>query len=237
MVRRAWIVGLVVFGLASASCGHHTPTSPTATSITIQSSGGLLFLGATEAFQAVITFSDGSTQTITAGTWNTDAPSIATVDATGHVTGLASGNVTIAVDAQGVHGTKAIRVLPNYGGTFVGNLFLVNCSSSGWTPSCSTIDDDLPHTLTFVLTQSGDSVTGTAAVAFLTTSISGTVASGGTLAINAIGTSLTKSYTETWNLASTTAGVITGTAHFDGADSASAAAHITFQANVSNAVR
>lgn len=237
MNRRGWIVGLVMVGLGATACGHHTPTAPTATSITIQSSSALLFLGVTEAFQAVITFSDGSTQTVTTGTWNTDAPAIATVDGTGHVTGVASGNVTIAVDAMGVHGTKAIRVLPNYGGTFTGNLLLVNCSSTGWTPTCSAIDDDLPHTLTFTLTQTGDTVTGTAAVVFVTTSITGTVATGGALTINAVGTNLTKSYTETWNLTSTTPGVITGTAHFDGTDSGSASQHISFQANVSNAVR
>jgi len=221
--------------LTAASCGS-SPAAPTVKVIAVQSSSGQLFLGVVEAFSAQETLSDGTTRAVTTGTWSSDAPAVASVDSTGRVTGKASGTATIIVDADGVRGTKLIRVLPNFGGSWSGGIFYGSCSSSGWSPGCSTIDDTLGHVVTMVFTQTGDSVTGTIVTPFITSSMSGTVAADGTLSFTSIGTSNTKTYTETWKLTIVTAGTITGPFHFDGKDSASTLSTFTIDGSVSNVV-
>jgi hypothetical protein len=220
MTRRLAAV-LVGGSLVCTIACQKSPAAPTVTAITVQSTSAQLFLGATETFTAVATLSNGTQPAVTDGVWSSDAPAIASVDGTGKVTGKASGSATISVDSQGTRGSKTIRVLPNYAGAATGTIFYGNCSSSGWTPGCSTIDDDLGHVATAALTQVGDTVSGTITAPFITSNFSGTINSGGGLSGTSTGVSGTKTYTATWTLTSVTAGVITGTFHMDGQDSAS----------------
>jgi hypothetical protein len=236
------VVWLLVAAFGLAGCGHHgsmTP-SPTATSVAIHSSGPTLFLGANETFTATITFSDGSTAAVTAGTWSTDAGAIATVDSTGKVTSHASGSVTVIVDASGVRGTKTIRVLPNYGGNWKGAYGIGNCRATGTLVfTCEDLDDTFPRQVTYVLTQTGDAVTGTWTMGFLSGTITATVAGDGTLAFvsTASPAGSTKHYTGTWHFSSTTDGVFSGTVDFTGNDSASVLSTLTFDAIISNVTR
>ncbi len=97
-----------------SSGGSATPApNPSAaiTAIEVKSSGPTLFLGTPETFTAVATLSTGATTTLSLVAWSTSAASVATVDArSGRVLGVASGEVTISVEYQGVRGSKAIRV-------------------------------------------------------------------------------------------------------------------------------
>lgn len=212
--------------------------SPTPTSIAVHSSGATLFLGANETFTATITFSDGSTASVTAGTWSTDAATIATVDSTGKVTGRASGSVTVIVDASGVRGTKTIRILPNYTGSWKGAYGIGNCRALGSMAfTCEDLDDVVPRQSTFVMTQTGDAVTGTWTMGFMTAPITATVAGDGSLSFISIATSGTKRYTGTWHLTCTADGVFNGTVDFTGNDSASVLSTLTFDAFVTNMTR
>lgn len=243
MSPRILRAGVFVSALAiAASCGHHsTPTGPTPTSLVITSSGPRLFLGVSETFTATITFSDGTTAAATSPAWSTDATSIATVDATGKVAGRGSGNVTVIVDASGLHATKAIRVLPNYGGNWGGTYGIGNCSATGtFFLTCTDFDDFIPHPITLTLTQTADAVTGTAVLGFLTGPVSATITLDGKLTFtsNALAaTPGTKTFVLNWNLNSTADGQMSGTLTGTGADSSSAASHLTFDSLLSNITR
>src|SRR5687767_9143925 len=120
--------------LACGGEGGSAPAAPAATvqTITVNSSSDLVFLGASETFTATASMSNGGSQAVSGGVWGSDAPSAASVEsASGRVTGAASGMATIFVDYQGRRGTKLIRVLPNYQGTWSGSYFIRTCSQSG----------------------------------------------------------------------------------------------------------
>ena len=232
---------------ATVAChGHSTPApTPTPTSITVTSSGPRLFLGASETFTATITLSDGTTEVATGAVWSTDAAPIATVDATGKVTGRASGTVTVIVDASGLHGTKLIRVLPNYGGSWAGHYGINNCFSFGPVGALAHTCDDLDdysaggsfRPATYSFTQTGDSVTGTAVLGFLTATMIGTVAADGSLTFSSTANVGTYQYSETWQLTSTADGALSGSVSVSGVDTAHPTSPITFDCNIFSVVR
>lgn len=112
-------------GLASGSASI-TASSPTAsgsatltvtaaklTSIDISPDGDSIPVGGQDQLQLTGTFSDGTTQTITNATWSSSDSTLASVDNTGLVTGVASssGNaVTITAQAGGFTNTTTIYV-------------------------------------------------------------------------------------------------------------------------------
>jgi len=76
--------------------------------------------------------SDGSTKAVIGGVWGVDDPRVATVETTtGEVTIVGSGMVNVFVDYEGKQGSKAIRGLPNYQGTWTGSYRISSCSSTG----------------------------------------------------------------------------------------------------------
>lgn len=131
--RLAGNLSVISAFLVLVSCGGGgSPTAPTPTSITINSTGALLFVGQTETFTATVTFSNGTTQVLTGGTWGSDAPAVATVNAaSGLVTTVAPGLVSIFVDGQGLRGTKQITVSPSYAGFWNGQYSVTACTQTG----------------------------------------------------------------------------------------------------------
>ena len=218
-MRKSQIVAAtfsVIGVLASACGGGDSPSAPAATpqSVTITSSSDRLFIGASETFSATATMSDGSTRSVT-GTWGTDAPGVATVDAsTGRVTGVGSGMVTVFVDYQGRRGTKLIRGLPNYQGTWSGSYAVRSCSQSGQASlvdlcgATLSVNRVLPTNLN--LTQDGDRVQGRFFLGTLGADASGPVQGDGRLLLTGVvnGDSLT--IDTSWSLDSSSAGRITG---------------------------
>lgn len=72
-----------------------------------------------------------NTAPVTGCSWGGDAPNVLSVNAgTGQITGMASGEVTVWCDYQGVRGTKRLRVLPNYGGVYLGSYSVSGCNHS-----------------------------------------------------------------------------------------------------------
>lgn len=193
-----------------------TNPTPTLTSITVNSTGAQVLLGSPETFTATANFSNGTNQPVTGGVWGSEQPSIASVDsATGRVTGLIAGAATIFVNSEGLRGTKPINIRPNYGGTWVGTYAVATCTQSGsWTTldfctSNFTIGRELQYAL--LLQQLNASVNGQTALGQLvSTPFSATMATNGSVTINATTLASTITIAQAWNLNITEVGKITG---------------------------
>jgi len=86
-------------------------SSATPTSITVTSASAGMAAGSTVALQAIGTFSDLTTQHIgTVATWSSSAPTVASVNGFGIVTGVSNGPVTITCQLGGVSNTASLTV-------------------------------------------------------------------------------------------------------------------------------
>jgi hypothetical protein len=115
---------LVSLCLAVAGCGSDEPTpppaapTPTTSSVQVRASGdasGPLEAGQTRQLVATATLSTGSTSDVTQqATWQSSAPGVAAVSATGLVTAVAQGDADISATHQSVRGTMgvAVRAVP-----------------------------------------------------------------------------------------------------------------------------
>jgi hypothetical protein len=208
---------LVSLSLLVSACGKGggTPTAPAATTQTINVTGpDRVFIGGTETFTATAVMSDGTTRVVTTG-WASDAPGVATVEATsGRVTGAGSGMATIFIVHEGRQGQKVVRSLPNFQGTWSGSYVVRGCTQSGQVAAANlcgdvfTVNRVLPTNLN--VTQDGDRVQGRFFLGTLGGDASGPVQTDGRLqltgAIHDGGTTI-----ETvWALESQTPGRITG---------------------------
>ena len=218
--RLGGVLCVVSAFLMLSSCGgSNGPTGPTVTSITVTSTSGFVMLGQTETFTATINFSNGTTQAVTGGAWGSDAPTVATVNATtGLVTTVRSGDVTIFVDAQGARGSKRITVVPNYAGIWAGSYVVNNCTQTGQWPAvingCGTVftvGATLP--VAFNLTQNGGTITGQTAIGSnFSGQFSTTAIANGALSFNATVLDGTFSLAQAWQLNQAVAGQLTGSA-------------------------
>jgi len=86
------------------------PGPPTVASIAVAPSPGTLLVGSTAQLTATTKDSAGSVLTGRAVTWASSNPAVATVSATGLVTGVAVGSATIMATAEGKNGTAAVTV-------------------------------------------------------------------------------------------------------------------------------
>lgn len=126
----------IAAGLSALLCGcggGGSGAGPSArpTGLVIVAQEGVLFLGQTYTFTASLQMSDG-TSTPVAGTWGSDAPTVAFVQAsTGQVQILGIGEATVFVDAQGLRGTRRIRATVHYQGELDGVLRVTSCSDGG----------------------------------------------------------------------------------------------------------
>lgn len=206
-----------------ASCGGGGPTAPrvTPTSITINSTSAFILVGQTETFTATLVFSDGTTQALTGGTWGSDAVNVATVGAaTGLVTSVRSGDVTIFVDAQGIRGTKRITIVPNYQGIWAGAYVVNSCTQTGGFATggyCGTIFPiGASAPVAFTLSQTGGTISGQTFLGQIASSPFSTVAvAGGGLVFQATAqlpvTPFTFRIDQAWQINQATAGTLTGT--------------------------
>jgi hypothetical protein len=163
-LRTNRLSSLIWLALLPACAGPSTPTDVPVpsnfTSLTIAGSG-LLAVGESEAFVAKT-----NTGKVTKPSWGSDAPTVATVDpATGQVKAVAFGTATIFADVKGIRGTKLIRTVPNFGGSWQGEHHNVGCQSSGdfvrIEPCISPWDWDFLGGTFITLTQHRDQISGT----------------------------------------------------------------------------
>jgi hypothetical protein len=154
-VKGLLAVAFVVVGAASCGgdSGPATIPTPTVTAPTITTSTDHVFIGESVTFTA----------TGTNVRWGGDAPDVATVDpATGRVTGVANGWVTIWAENAGGRATRLLRGMPSFAGTWKGSFVVAECRDSGqmqsWARFCQKyrVGDSVDMGLT--VTQSGDTL-------------------------------------------------------------------------------
>src|SRR4051794_5376309 len=157
VMNRWWLVCLAL----ATGCGGGASSTPTApavplvTRITISGSD-LLLVGSSETFAAAI-----ESGNVTVPRWSSDAPTVATVDLSGHVTAVGTGTATISADANGVRGTKLIRTLPNFAGSWRGGYQETACDADGeFVHPCDSYWDLASGTTRMTLTQDGATVSG-----------------------------------------------------------------------------
>jgi len=213
--------------LFSISCGSSSPApapTPTTTGIAVNSSGSQVFLGASEVFTATATLSNGTNTAVSSGTWSSDAPNVAPVDGTGRVSGSASGSANISVDYQGKRGTKAIRVVPNYQGGWVGAYTVGSCTDTLQfltTSFCNTVfpvSSVLPFG--FAFSQTGTTLSGSTHLGGIASNFAtAPVQNDGSVQLPAVAIFGTTTFTETWNFNMPQPGRIAGTLHLVVTDS------------------
>ena len=113
-------------GNSGGNTGGGTPTV-SSVAVTLTSP---LRIGQSSQASATATLSNGTTQAVTSG-WQSDAAGVATVSAAGLVTAIANGTATISVSSGGRQGQQALRVVPDYDGTWSGTYLVTACTETG----------------------------------------------------------------------------------------------------------
>lgn len=148
MRLKIWIAAISIITVGCG--GGSSPTSPNQPAANVELvsvsavSGDTLFfvLGQTRQLQAIVRFTNGSSQTVTSGvTWQSGNPTVASVSSTGFVTALTPGSAGITATYQGVRSLGSwvaqVRVAPDISGTWRGTYSqLINAGVGGiitWT--------------------------------------------------------------------------------------------------------
>lgn len=112
--RLAIAVGLLLLG-ACGGGGEDPPPllqPPKVATVRLTPTAAAVDIGATTQLAAAAVDALGATLPGRTITWSSQQPAIATVSATGLVTGLTAGNATISATADGITGTATVAVLP-----------------------------------------------------------------------------------------------------------------------------
>jgi hypothetical protein len=184
------------------------------TSITVTSASTMLKVGQTETFTATCNMSNGTQQAAT-GTWSSDAGGVAQVNASGLVTIVGAGNANIVMTQSGKTGSKGIRGIPDYQGTWgLGNYRVVSCAQTGDFATgdfCGGLPVGTLLPITLTMTQPTDTVNCNAILGGLAFSASSTVALNGQLTLVGTIPGDPISINVTIVVQQTTPGVLTGT--------------------------
>jgi len=141
------LIASLTAGMAFAGCGDKKggsggpSPSPMPTGVTVTfPAGTTVFIGSAVQFSAQETLSNGTTRAAQNPVWSSSNPAVATVSASGVVTGVAAGEVTISARATTV-GTLPVRVYPSFGGTWDGVDVVTSCVDAGvWSGICQDPD-------------------------------------------------------------------------------------------------
>jgi hypothetical protein len=149
--------------LLAVSCGDANPTTPTppaSGTLSIAPQADLLTIGASAALQAMLTSPSGTSQAV-AASWSTDDGRVAGVDRQGRVTALGSGSTSVRAAFEGLTAALAIRVVPDFAGTWSGSARVAACSSP--VPAICQRDYAVgtAYVTRVTLVQSRDAVTAT----------------------------------------------------------------------------
>ena len=104
-------LALVASGFLTTACGSSSTAPSTVNTVTV--TGAAPAVGATAQYAAVANLSNGTTENVTTtATWTSSNPDIATVSATGVVTAIAEGTVSISATFDSVTGSAQAALLP-----------------------------------------------------------------------------------------------------------------------------
>lgn len=212
-MRRLPLVLIVAASVCAAACGKSSPAEPskTVSALSMSPATDWVKINGTEKFTVTAQYTTGAVEAV-APTWTSDAISIATVDASGTVTGVAAGQATVTATYQGKSVTRGIRVIPDYGGRWTGNWGVTSCTVQGIPASWCDPARNGSFPATLVITQSKDVVTGTWTFQDATGTHPGTIAADGTLSLT--GTTLQNGVTieiSSWQTKTTDNRAMTGT--------------------------
>ena len=107
-MRRTYALAIIWISL---SCKSGVDAPPAVATVTISPAGGTVEVGSTLQLSASPRSSDGSALTNPVA-WSSSATSVATVNATGTVTGVSVGAATITAESGGKQGTVSVSVTP-----------------------------------------------------------------------------------------------------------------------------
>jgi hypothetical protein len=129
MVRVACVLFAACLFIA---CGDdspaNSPTAPSASavsSVTVSLQNDTMYLGLVQQATAS-TVPPGL-----AGTWASMNPAVASVDSSGGIRGVSSGSTEITYTVGATVGRAALRVVPEYAGTWVGSYSVTGCTDTG----------------------------------------------------------------------------------------------------------
>jgi hypothetical protein len=150
------LAGLALL-LAGCDNDSSTPTSPSGATLQVTAARPVLRTG--EVAPLTVTSSTGAP--VTTAVWTSTDTSVITVSATGTATAVRAGRVTVTAASGGSSGSLALRVVPDYQGTWKGGLTRaqLTCSPTSTTPICAP-GAATSGTLTLSVVQTGDQLTG-----------------------------------------------------------------------------
>ena len=134
----------IVATMAIASCEHLTESSIpdlTRAVASVEVTPPTATVAAGQTVQLVATPKDSSGNPLAgrAVTWASSSTSIATVNASGLVTGVAAGSATITATSEGKSGSAAITVTAVSGGAAFGHVFLVTEENTDYVDAASSM--------------------------------------------------------------------------------------------------
>lgn len=134
-----------------------TPTAPSTGSLQITTARSVLRSGET---QPLTVTSGGSA--VTGATWTSSDNSVLTVSATGIATAGRAGRATVTATSGSLSGSLALRVVPDYTGTWTGGAtrVQVTCSTGSTSPVCVP-GASTAASVSLTVVQVGDQLTGT----------------------------------------------------------------------------
>ena len=108
-----FVRGFSLLVAATLACGDGSTGPQPVASVDVSPTGITLAAGQTTSLAGTPRDGAGHALTDRDVTWTSGAPSIATVDSTGAVSGLSAGTATITATAEGVNGSASVTVLPH----------------------------------------------------------------------------------------------------------------------------
>jgi Bacterial Ig-like domain (group 2)/Calcineurin-like phosphoesterase len=131
---------LEVSGQGQTATASVTVVADSGQAITVSPTGASLFVDGSQRFTAAVTNRHGDTLNVSLQ-WESDNTTVARVDATGLVTGVAPGTANIRAKARGLVGTASVTVSPRASlAVLVGAGDIASCGSSGDEATASLLD-------------------------------------------------------------------------------------------------
>ena len=96
--------------LASCGGGSNTPPTPTLQTVSVSPSGASVVAGKTQQYTATGSYSDNSTKALLTADWTTSDSSVATIDATGLLTGVKQGSVMVSAKSGTITGSTSATI-------------------------------------------------------------------------------------------------------------------------------
>jgi hypothetical protein len=161
MMRRvSLLLVLALWCAGSIACGDDTPTGPSD-----PGSGALTITGQTDFLTIgtviTLTATRGTPATVVAADWSSDDGRVAAVNRQGQLTALASGTTTIRATFEQQTATFALRVAPNFAGTWEGRARVTTCTSPTPTFCNPAYATGTQFVTRVTLVQNRDQVVGT----------------------------------------------------------------------------